>query len=115
MTDRSKAEMRRYRRQTLRILVDYFTENGVACDYATTLGAGGMFLECDPPLEAGCRVKARFKLPGCEEYHEMEGHVVWRSGEPEPGRPNSPPGVGIKFTDQTAIANLARELESYEY
>ncbi len=114
MVERSNADLRRHRRLTLRILVDYFTDSGVRCDYATTLGAGGMFLECEPPLETGTRVKARFKLPGGDDYHEVEGYVVWRSGAPVPGRPSQPPGVGLKFTDQSAIARLARELERYQ-
>ena len=31
---------RRHRRQTVRILVDYRSDRGHRCDYATTLGAG---------------------------------------------------------------------------
>ena len=62
MAARTTQNTRRYRRQTLRVLVDYLTETGVCCDYATTLGAGGMFLETEEPLVVGSVIKARFKL-----------------------------------------------------
>jgi uncharacterized protein (TIGR02266 family) len=112
--ERSYEDMRRYRRQTVRILVDYQTEKGVDCDYATTLGAGGMFLQTERALVPGTQIKVRFRLPGGENLHEVEGRVVWYSARPEPGRPVQPAGAGIKFVDQPAIAKLARELEDYE-
>jgi uncharacterized protein (TIGR02266 family) len=113
--ERSYEDMRRYRRQTVRILVDYHTERGVECDYATTLGAGGMFLQTERPLVPGTPIKVRFRLPGGEDLHEVEGRVVWYSGAPEEGRPVQPAGAGVKFVDQPAIAKLARELEDYEF
>jgi Tfp pilus assembly protein PilZ len=114
MAERNNEDTRRYRRQTLRILVDHQTDSGVSCDYATTLGAGGMFLETEEALRPGMTIKVRFRLPTSEELHEIEGRVVWHSGTPEAGRPVKPAGAGIKFSDQTAIAKLARELEDYE-
>lgn len=114
MAERSIEDTRRYRRQTLRILVDYQTQTGVGCDYATTLGAGGMFLETEGPLARGTTIKVRFRLPSSEDLHEIEGRVVWDSGAPESGRSVKPSGAGIKFVDQSAIAKLARELEDYE-
>jgi hypothetical protein len=49
----SNDNARRHRRQTVRILVDYLSDRGVGCDYATTLGAGGLFIECEEPLPMG--------------------------------------------------------------
>lgn len=114
MAKRSTQNTRRYRRQTLRVLVDYLTDSGVCCDYATTLGAGGMFLETDEPLAVGATVKARFRLPKGDDLHEMEGRVVWRREPASPGQPIGSGGAGVKFTDQAAIQRLARELEDYE-
>jgi Tfp pilus assembly protein PilZ len=114
MAERNNQDTRRYRRQTLRVLVDYLTEAGICCDYATTLGAGGMFLETDEPLTVGMTIKARFRLPRGEELHEVEGKVVWRRESTKSGEPTSAGGVGVKFTGQIAIAKLARELEDYE-
>jgi len=114
MAERTTENTRRYRRQTLRIMVDYVTEWGVCCDYATTLGAGGMFIETDEPLTQGSVIKARFRLPRGEELHEVEGRVVWRRNPSQHGEAVSSGGAGIKFTDKLAISKLARELEDYE-
>ena len=98
----------------MRILVDFVTPAGVCCDYATTLGAGGMFLETNEPIARGDVLKTRFRLPSGEELHEIEGRVVWRRDPAGPGQRVTGGGAGIKFTDQVAIAKLARELEDYE-
>jgi uncharacterized protein (TIGR02266 family) len=114
MAERTTQDMRRYRRQTLRILVDYVTEKGIRCDYATTLGAGGMFIESDEPLQAGDTLKARFKLPQGDQIHEVEGRVVWSRAPGTEGHVEASGGMGIKFVDQESISRLARELEDYE-
>jgi len=114
MAERTTQDTRRYRRQTVRVLVDYRTETGVCCDYATTLGAGGMFLETDEPLVPGSIIKARLRLPNGEDIHEVEGRVIWQRPAAVAGQPIQPGGAGVKFTDQRAIAKLARELEDYE-
>lgn len=114
MAERTNQDTRRYRRQTLRVLVDYVTEQKVCCDYATTLGAGGMFLETDERLRPGDTLKARFKLPRGEQLHEIECRVIWCR---EPGSPNHTSacgGVGLKFIGQESIARLARDLEDYQ-
>jgi len=112
MAERSEQDTRRYRRQTLRVLVDYVWSGGLCCDYATTLGAGGLFLETEEALSPGDVLKARFRLPNGETLHEVEGRVVWCRESSSEGR-TSAGGVGIKFTDQQAIQALARELEDY--
>jgi Tfp pilus assembly protein PilZ len=114
MAERTTQDTRRYRRQTLRVLVDYRTETGICCDYATTLGAGGMFLETDEPLIPGSIIKARFRLPNGDELHEIEGRVVWHRPPAAAGKPIQIGGAGVKFTDQGAISKLARELEDYD-
>jgi uncharacterized protein (TIGR02266 family) len=112
--ERSHEDTRQYRRQTIRVLVDYRTSDGLHCDYATTLGAGGMFLQTQEALSKGDVLKLRFRLPGYEHLHELEGRVVWvRAGSRE-GEPVAAPGAGVQFVDSTATAQLARELEDYE-
>jgi len=96
---------RRFRRRTLRVLVEYLCEAGLCCDPATTLGAGGLFIETESPQREGTRLKLRFRLPAGETTHEIEGLVWARS----PGSPGSP-GMGIEFTDRAAAVRLAREL-----
>ena len=106
----SKDNARRHRRQTVRILVDYQSEQGTGCDYATPLGAGGLFIECDEPLRKGAHVKLRFRLPHSDDLHEFEGRVSWvRDGVT--GDRTLAPGMGVQFSDPTATGSLARELD----
>ena len=101
---------RRYRRRTVRVLVEYVSHTGLCVEPATTLGAGGLFIETDTPLRERSALKMRFRLPGGRTTHEIEGRVVWRRRPRDPGEYS--PGMGIEFTDQTAAASLARELET---
>jgi len=100
---------RRYRRRTLRVTVDYLTSGGPRSDPATTLGAGGLFIETETPLPPGSRLKLRFRLPGGSALHESECQVVWsrRPGD----RGSCAPGMGIEFTDRSASRRLAHDLE----
>lgn len=112
--ERSPEDTRRYRRQTIRVLVDYRTSDGLHCDYATTLGAGGMFLQTNEPLSKGDVLKLRFRLPGYDHLHELEGRVVWTRSCGRDGQAVAAPGAGVQFVDSKATAQLARELEDYE-
>jgi len=105
---------RRFRRRTVRILVDYNTEDGVRCDYATTLGAGGLFIESEDCCGPDSQLKLRFRLSPDAELHEIEGRVVWIRHLNEGGLPHSP-GMGVQFTDSVSAAKLARELEDFDY
>jgi uncharacterized protein (TIGR02266 family) len=111
---RPKKDNRKFRRVTLRILVDYQAKGGVHCDYATTLGAGGMFLQTDLPLERNDSVKVRFRVPRGETLHELEAMVTWAQPTHEDiaGNP-SIAGVGLQFTSAGAKEALAKELENY--
>lgn len=101
---------RRFRRRTVRLLVDYLAPDGVRCEYATTLGAGGLFIETEEPVRVDSLVKLRFRLSEQHDLHEIEGRVVWVRRMNEGGRPHAP-GMGIQFTDSVGCAALARELE----
>ena len=109
---RSGATRRRFRRRTVRLLVDFVAGARVRCEYATTLGAGGLFIECEELLPAGTPIKVRFRLPDGERFHEIEGRVAW-SQAPTADATRAP-GMGVEFTDAVAIAALARELEKSE-
>ena len=105
--DRSK--QRRYRRRTVRVLVDYLCSAGLCCDTATTLGAGGLFIETETPLPPGTRLKLAFQLPDGGVRHEIEGEVVW-SRRPADAVAGGA-GMGIEFSDRVGRARLARELQ----
>lgn len=103
---------RRYRRRTVRVMVEHVSDAGLAADPATTLGAGGIFIETESPLSESTSLKMRFTLPGGGTLHEIEGRVVWRRRPSDPGEHS--PGMGIEFTDRNAATHLARELEALD-
>ena len=114
MSQRTPKNTRKHRRATVRILVDYQAQGGIHCDYATTLGTGGMFLQTDLVMARGDVVKVRFRIPGGELLHELEAHVTWHhAAKHEPNENLRTPGVGLQFSDPSATAELARELEDY--
>ena len=103
---------RRYRRRTLRIFVEYLSDSGVHTETATTLGAGGLFIESDTPPREGTILKLRFQVTPTGFHHELEGRVAWSRGISACGI--GTPGMGIEFTDRRAIKRLAEELETIE-
>lgn len=112
---RPQPTQRRFRRRLVRVLVDFHADGVPRCEYATTLGAGGMFIETEAPLPPGSVLRLRFRLPGSEALHAIDGRVTWqhreadaRAGDLRPG------GMGVAFTDAAAAAKLARELEALE-
>lgn len=114
MTQRTPNNTRRHRRMTVRILVDYQALGGIHCDYATTLGAGGMFLQTDLVMKRGEIVKVRFRIPGGDVLHELEARVTWyHEAKPEANGSVRSPGVGLQFTDPAKTASLARELDDF--
>ena len=92
-------------------MVDYQAADGVRCEYATTLGAGGLFIETQQPLASGTTLRVRFRLGGSERTHEIDGRVAWTQAPGAPGASTRTPGMGIEFTDSAASSLLARDLD----
>ncbi len=114
MSQRTPDNTRKHRRTTVRILVDYQAHGGIHCDYATTLGAGGMFLQTELVMKRGDIVKLRFRIPGGEQLHELEARVTWyHAAKQEPNGNLRTPGVGLQFSDPSKTAALARELNDF--
>ena len=105
---RSMKNSRRYRRQTVRIRVDYQGPEAAGCDHATTLGAGGLFIATEEPLPVGTRVKTRFRLADDSSLHEIEGVVVWIREQADARLQTA--GMAVRFEDALSMARLAREL-----
>jgi Tfp pilus assembly protein PilZ len=103
---------RRYRRRTVRITVEYLSDTGLHCERATTLGAGGLFVETESPVAAGSLLKLRFRLSETGAHHEIEGRVIWSRSiaNSETGAT----GMGIEFLNRTAANALAVELENLD-
>ena len=76
MARRTPKSTRKHRRTTVRLLVDYHAQGGIHCNYATTLGAGGMFLQTNLVLTPGEIVKLRFRVPDGDLLHELEALVT---------------------------------------
>ena len=102
MKRRSRPRRRRYRRITLRVVVEYASETGLHSELATTLGAGGLFIASDAPLAETTQLKLRFQLPGLETRWEVEGRVAWADAS----------GMGVEFVDRATVTELASALES---
>jgi Tfp pilus assembly protein PilZ len=102
---------RRWRRRTVRILVEYTALSAVRCETATTLGAGGLYVETASPLPRGTSIRVRFRLPGSGPDHAIDGRVAW-THVPRQGGDQRAAGMGIEFLDPVASSRLARELEA---
>ncbi len=113
MPSRTHDDTRRFRRQGLRVLVDYSCDGGIHCDYATSISAGGLFIETESSLPLESAIKLRFRLPRGEELHEIEGCVCW-SNDNSKAEVQQAPGFGIAFTSGDGTVALARELEDLE-
>lgn len=112
MSETSPPQPRRFRRRTVRLRVELHVAGTVRTEWATTLGAGGIFLETEDVLAVGTRLKLRFRMPLGRALHELEGRVAWAmKREGTAGCPAPSPGIGVEFTDAVACAALARELE----
>ena len=101
---------RRYRRRTVRITVEYLSDTGLHCERATTLGAGGLFIETESPVAAGSLLKLRFRLSETGAHHEIEGRVIWSRGVGNSEAGNT--GMGIEFLNRAAASALAVELKN---
>jgi len=104
--------LRRFRRRLVRVLVDFQAHGAPRCEYATTLGAGGAFIETDQPLPPGTLLRVRFRLPGGQLLHAIDGRVNWQH-RPEDAHAGDlrPTGMGVAFTDAAGAARLANELD----
>lgn len=94
---------------TVRLLVDYAVGGVPRCEYATTLGAGGLFIETEAPPPRGTVLKVRFRLGPESPLHTIESRVVWARPPAEAGA--TAPGMGLAFLNALASSQLAVELE----
>jgi len=103
---------RLYRRRTIRIAVEYLSDTGLRRERATTLGAGGLFIETGSPEATGSILKLCFQLSETSARHEIEGRVVWSRGVGD-GNAGAT-GMGIEFLNRSAANALAVELEQLD-
>ncbi len=105
-------QKRRFRRRTIRTLVEYTTETGIQCEPATTLGPGGLFIQTDTPVPKGSILKLRFRISDDLPVREIEGRVAWSKSIAD-GNPRTP-GFGIEFLHRTGINTVAEDLKTLD-
>src|SRR3954471_21325391 len=75
-------------RVVLGISIQYRFGNTIAAAPTPHLSHGGIAIRTTSPLEAGARIKVRFRLPGSKRDIEGESRVAWSDGRV---------GMGIQF------------------
>jgi uncharacterized protein (TIGR02266 family) len=61
----------------LNISVQYRYGNTIAAALALNLSRGGIAIRTTSPLDAGAKIKVRFRLPGSKRDIDVEGRVAW--------------------------------------
>ena len=75
-------------RVVLGIPVSYRFGNTIAAALTLNLSRGGLAIRTTSPLEAGARVRVRFRLPGGQRDIDVESRVAWSDRRV---------GMGIQF------------------
>jgi uncharacterized protein (TIGR02266 family) len=89
-------------RAILGIPVQYRFGNTIAAALTLNLSHGGVAIRTTSPLDAGVKIRVRFRMPGTKRDVDAEGRVVWSDRRV---------GMGIQFetldpADQTVIDNF---------
>src|SRR5437660_10381980 len=64
-------------RAILGIPVQYRFGNTIAAALTLNLGHGGLAIRTTSPLDAGSKIRVRFRMPGAKRDVEAEGRVAW--------------------------------------
>src|SRR5262249_48609183 len=89
-------------RVVLGIPIQYRFGNTIAAALTLNLSRGGIAIRTTSPLEAGSKIRVRFRMPGTKRDVEGEGRVAWSDRRV---------GMGIQFetvdaSSQTVIDNF---------
>ncbi len=77
--------------------------------YAVDVSRGGIFIRTREPLAVGTQLKLDFQYQSGGALMAGDGTVVWIR-EPDPARPNIPPGMGVRFDRLTPESQVVLEL-----
>ena len=75
-------------RVVLGIPIQYRFGNTIAAALTLNLSHGGIAIRTTSPLEAGTKIKIRFRMPGSKRDIDAKGHVAWSDRRV---------GMGIQF------------------
>ncbi len=84
-------------RMVLGIPIQYRVANTIAAALTLNLSHGGVGIRTTSPIEAGTRLRLRFRLPGTNADLEAEGRVAW-------SHPRV--GMGVQFETVDAAAQM---------
>ena len=84
-------------RMALGIPVQYRFGNTIAAALTLNLSHGGLAVRTTSPLDAGTRVRVRFRLPGGTADIEAEGRVAWSHRRV---------GMGLQFEEVEPTAQI---------
>ena len=77
--------------------------------YAVDVSRGGIFIRTREPLPVGTQLKLDFQYQNGGPLMAGDGTVVWIR-DPDPSRPNIPPGMGVRFDRLSPESQAVLEL-----
>ena len=77
--------------------------------YAVDVSRGGIFIRTREPLAVGTQLKLDFQYQNGGPLMAGDGTVVWIR-DPDPSRPNIPPGMGVRFDRLSPESQAVLEL-----
>jgi len=80
-------------RYARRLDVEVIVEDRTFTATTGNISLGGVFIETSETVPLQSRIQIRFSIPTQPEPIEVTGEVRWR----EPGGPDQPAGMGIRF------------------
>jgi len=99
---------RREPRRNCRIPVDFTCCGQSYRGRCIDISSGGMFLDCQPDMAAGERLRLRFSLPdGQLTPVEVHGIIAWVNRSDDLIKQDFPLGYGVEFVDITAVVGTA--------
>ena len=108
-------DLRKYKRHSVLIKVDYRDVDKFFSDFAENLSRGGMFISTPRPLKPGTSIVLEFSLPDSSIKVKTRGEVMWVRNKPKSHKEKR--GMGIKFQDldlksQKKIDELVKKLKN---
>lgn len=72
-------ERRKFKRDKIRVMIDYLNGSDIEVGYTKDISLGGMFIETTNIPEKNGIVFVDFYLPGVRKKLKLKGRVVWSS------------------------------------
>lgn len=96
---------REHERFSVELEVNVSSEHNFYAGLAENLSAGGVFIATHRVQKVGSKLEVSLKLPDSDEVYIAVGEVRWVRVYNESS--DTPPGLGIRFTDLPAGATAA--------